>query len=104
MDGEGHRFIIVKEFDDLEGGPLLFEEENIGDKHLTDPEHASPARICGIVGAIESLFNVGSVGHEDVLLLMFLLVSEGMLFFGGEIGFHVFYYGLHQQIISISGA
>ena len=82
---------------------MFFFVENVGDKHLPNSEHAPPARISVIVSAIENLFNVGSVGHQNVFLRLFVFVLKGMLFFGRKIRFHVFYYGLHEKIISIFG-
>ena len=59
----------MEEFDDLEFGLIFGFVEEVGDEHLTHPQHAPPPRVAVVVGGVECLLDMGPIGQQNVLLL-----------------------------------
>ena len=81
LDGEGKFTVVPEEIDDGFGfGSLSFDEE-VGDGHLEDSEHAAPSWIGGEFGCGKDGFDVAVISDANKFLVIgYLCPEEGLVY------------------------
>lgn len=77
LNTEGHIAVVPEERRNGGYFCILFLEEEVGDGHLCDSEHAAPSGVGFVVGGWVLFLEMTAVGEADELLIV-------LHFFGGE--------------------
>ena len=101
LDGEGEFAVVPEEIDDGFGFSSLPFDEEVGDGHLEDSEHAAPSWIRGEFGGGEEGFDVVVIGDTDKFLVIGYLSPEEGLVDTWEHAFSILFYGKYITSMGI---